>query len=171
MIAVADTSPIRYLVRIGEIDILSRLYAKVVLPGVVLDELQAEDGLRIVREWAVQLPGWVELGAPAKPLIDSIPNLHRGEREAIALAEELRAPLLLIDDRIGVKVALERGLTVTGTLGILVEAAQAGLVEIEPALRKLQETNFRATAGLYERALEMASRDPAIPPRRSRGWV
>ena len=76
MIAVADTSPIRYLVRIGEIDILSRLYAKVVLPGVVLDELQAEDGLRIVREWAVQLPGWVELGAPAKPLIDSIPNLR-----------------------------------------------------------------------------------------------
>lgn len=71
-------------------------------------------------------------------------NLYRGESEAIALAEGLKAPLLLIDDRVGMRVALERGLTITGTLGVLVEAAQAGLVPIDQVLKKLQETNFRA---------------------------
>ncbi len=101
--------------------------------------------------------------------MDDIPNLHRGERAAIALAEELRAPLLLIDDRIGVKVALDRGLTVTGTLGVLVEAAQAGLIPIEPVLEKLRGTNFRATSALYERALEMAHQCPPNLPRRTAG--
>ncbi len=56
MIAVADTSPIRYLVRIGEIGVLPRRYAKVLLPEAVRGELRAEDGLRAVREWANRLP-------------------------------------------------------------------------------------------------------------------
>ncbi len=167
MIVVADTSPIRYLVRIGEIDILTKLYAQVVLPGVVREELLAEDGLVEVREWARQLPAWVQVQTPAKPLGISLPNLHRGESAAIALAEELKAPLLLIDDRIGMKVALERGLTITGTLGVLVEAAQSGFVQIDQVLKKLQGTNFRATPGLYERALVMARTKPPILPRRT----
>ena len=133
MIAVvADTSPIRYLMRIGEIDLLLKLYSQVILPRVVLEELQAEDGLPMVREWAQHLPGWVLVQTPTKPLSVSMPNLHRGESDAIALAEELKAPLLLIDDRVGMRVALERGLTITGTLGVLVEAAQARLV---PSIR------------------------------------
>ena len=166
IVVVADTSPIRYLVRIGEIDLLPKLYAQVILPGVVLEELQAEDGLQMVREWAKQLPSWVLVQAPAKPLVVSMPNLHRGESDAIALTKELKALLLLIDDRVGVKVALEQGLTITGTLGVLVEAAQAGLVPIDQVLKKLQETNFRASPGLYERALELARRQPPVPPRR-----
>lgn len=83
--------------------------------------------------------------------------------QAIALAEELQAALLLM---VGVQVALERGLTTTGTLGVLVEAAQAGLTQIEVVLQKLQEMNFRATPGLYERALEMARLQPPVLPRR-----
>jgi predicted nucleic acid-binding protein len=82
------------------------------------------------------------------------------------LAEELQATLLLIDDRVAAQVALKRGLTITGTLGVLAEAAQGGLTQTEFALRKLQETNFRATPGLYERALEMALRQPPVLPRR-----
>ncbi|MBL8175160.1 MAG: DUF3368 domain-containing protein [Bryobacterales bacterium] len=84
------------------------------------------------------------------------------------MAEELHAALLLIDDRIGAQVALSRGLTITGTFGVLVEAAQGGLIQIEVALRKLQETNFRATPGLYERALEMARLQPPVLPRRTK---
>jgi predicted nucleic acid-binding protein len=166
IVVVADTSPIRYLVRIGEIDLLQKLYGQVTLPEIVLDELQAEDGLPLVRAWAGNLPAWVQVRSPAKPLAMTQLNLHRGESQAIALAEELQAALLLIDDRVGVRAALERGLTITGTLGVLVEAAQAGLIHIEAVLQKLQETNFRATPGLYQRALEMACLEPPVPPRR-----
>lgn len=165
IVVVADTSPVRYLVRIGHIDLLRRLYVQIILPEAVREELLAPDGLPIVREWAKQLPAWVLVRAPAKPLDASPSNLHRGESDAIALAEELKAALLLIDDRIGVKVALVRGLTVTGTLGVLVEAAQAGLIEIDQVLKKLQETNFRASPGLYERALELARQRPPVSRR------
>jgi predicted nucleic acid-binding protein len=83
-------------------------------------------------------------------------RLHRGEIDAIALAEEWRAVLLLMDDAMGVRFALERGLTVAGTRGVLVEAAQNGLVKIEQAVAKLKNTDFRATSGLYERAIQLA---------------
>lgn len=65
-------------------------------------------------------------------------------------------------------MALERGITTTGTLGVLVEAAQAGLIQIETVLRRLRDTNFRATPGLYERALEMAHQRPPVYPRRKK---
>lgn len=167
IVVVADTSPVRYLVAIGQIDLLTKIYGQVILPGAVHDELRAEDGLPVVRAWARRLPLWVLVQSPIRPLAPSLPNLHRGESDAIALAEELGAPLLLIDDRIGVKVALERGLTVTGTLGVLVEAAQADLVEIDHVLAKLKETNFRATPGLFERARELAHMKPPVVPRRT----
>lgn len=168
IVVVADTSPIRYLVAIGEIGLLEQLYEQVVVPSVVLEELQAEDGLPVVRAWAGTPPPWVRVQSPTKPLAVTLSNLHRGESQAIALAEELQAALLLIDDRFGVQVALDRGLTITGTLGVLVEAAQAGLTHIEAVLSKLRQTNFRAKPELYERALEMALQEPAVPPRRKR---
>lgn len=167
IVVVADTSPIRYLVRIGEIDLLHKLYSMVIVPGAVLEELQAEDGLPVVRAWAGALPDWVTVRSPAKPLSVELSNLHRGESQAIAVAEELQAALLLIDDRVGAQVALARRLTITGTLGVLVEAAQQGLTQIEIVLRKLQDTNFRATPGLYERALELAHRQPPLLQRRT----
>jgi len=80
------------------------------------------------------------------------------------LAEELQAALLLIDDRVRAQVALSRGLTITGTLGVLVEAAQGGLIQIEVSLRKLRETNFRATPGLYERVAGDGTSTTSGPP-------
>lgn len=160
IVVVADTSPIRYLVGIGEIGILPQLYGEVTLPLAVLEELQANDGLPVVRNWAAAVPGWIRVQSPANPLAINLSNLHRGESQAIALAEELQASLLLIDERIGARVALERGLTITGTLGILVEAAQVGLTRIEDVICKLRQTNFRATPKLYERAIEMATKHP-----------
>ncbi|MBL8175161.1 MAG: hypothetical protein JNK48_10850 [Bryobacterales bacterium] len=68
IVVVADTSPIRYLVRIGEIALLKKLYGVVIVPAVVLDELQAEDGLPVVRAWAGSLPAWVRVRSPAGSL-------------------------------------------------------------------------------------------------------
>jgi predicted nucleic acid-binding protein len=126
MIVVADTSPVQYLVRIGAIHLLETLYGGITIPDAVLQELQAQDGPLPVRAWSSSLPSWVQVHSVRQPLTYSQSNLHRGEREAIALAEEIHATLLLIDDRAGAQVALNRGLTITGTLGVLVEAAQRG---------------------------------------------
>lgn len=93
-------------------------------------------------------------------------RLHQGEIDAIALAEELKANLVLMDDGVGVRFALARGLTITGTLGVLVEAAQNDIVEIDAVLNKLKSTDFRATPGLYERARNLALAKPPIAPRR-----
>ena len=83
-------------------------------------------------------------------------DIDRGEWEAIELAKEIHANLLLIDDRAGVQTARELGFTVTGTLGVLVEAAASGLIEIEKALEQLGETKFRKTPELFARTAQLA---------------
>ncbi|MBV9035079.1 MAG: DUF3368 domain-containing protein [Acidobacteriaceae bacterium] len=70
-------------------------------------------------------------------------GLGAGEAEAIILAAELDADLLLMDDRRGVAAALRRGLIVTGTMGLLARAAQRGILDLADAFDKLKRTNFR----------------------------
>jgi predicted nucleic acid-binding protein len=90
------------------------------------------------------------------PLDSTLEGLDPGEREAIQLANEEHADLLLMDDRIGVNYARRQGLEVTGTLGILIQAARYGLVDIDVALANLQATDFRCTAQLFQRARDQA---------------
>ncbi len=78
-----------------------------------------------------------------------------GEEEAIALAIELRADLVLMDDEQGVEVAREKGLTVIGTLGILSRAARADLIDLGSAFDKLKRTNFRYRQEVLDRLLDM----------------
>jgi predicted nucleic acid-binding protein len=70
-------------------------------------------------------------------------NLDAGEEDAIALAIELHADLLLMDDREGVIVARRKGIEVTGTLGVLAFAAKRGLLNLVDAFDRLKQTNFR----------------------------
>jgi predicted nucleic acid-binding protein len=69
--------------------------------------------------------------------------LDQGERAAIALAVEINADLLLMDDREGVAVARSKGFSVTGTLGVLNLAARRGLVNLADSFARLKRTNFR----------------------------
>ncbi len=165
MVVVADTSPINYLMETGYIEVLPSLYGQVLLPTSVHEELLDKGSSDIVRKWASALPSWISVQTPAaSPPLPS--GLHRGEMDAIALAEELHAGLILMDDAAGTRYALERGLTITGTLGVLVEAAQNEWLKIDAALSKLKHTDFRATPGLYERARQLAFTKPPVLPRR-----
>lgn len=77
-------------------------------------------------------------------------GLDEGETAAIALAEFLRADLLLIDERDGYRVARRKGLSVTGTLGLLDLAAERGLIDFVQAVTKLEQTTFRRPEALLE---------------------
>jgi predicted nucleic acid-binding protein len=79
--------------------------------------------------------------------------LDRGERDAILVALELKADLLLMDDREGVEEAVRLGLVVTGTLGVLDRAAEKGLVDLADTFRRLRTTNFRVSPALLDRIL------------------
>jgi len=101
-------------------------------------------------------PEWLEiLATPAAgPEDSSLLALDLGERAAIVLAGTMHADLLLIDDRVGAAVAEQRGLAVTGTLGVLDLASRAGLLHLRDAFSRLQKTNFRYPPSLLETLLE-----------------
>src|SRR5579859_5165449 len=122
-VVVADTSPLNYLILIGEVDVLQRLYGDVLVPDVVVQELRDFGAPPQVSRWTAHLPPWIKV-QPAPVSAERLERLDPGERAAILLAEVQTSPvLLLIDDAAGRDEARRRRITVTGTLGILRAAA------------------------------------------------
>jgi predicted nucleic acid-binding protein len=148
MIVVCDTSPVNYLVLIDGIDLLPQLFTTVVLPAGVLAELQHPRTPPRVASWARDLPPWVRVIVPEGPVEDV--GLGRGEAEAIAIATPVHADAVLIDERKATVVARDRGLAVTGTLGVVVLAADSHLVDLEASIRRLLHTNSRASPALID---------------------
>jgi predicted nucleic acid-binding protein len=152
MIVVSDTSPLNYLVLCDAIDVLPRLYGQVYIPQTIANELHHPATPDAVKKWLLASPPWLVIKNPASS--DPTILLHPGETDAILLAQELHAHRLLMDERAGAAVAQSRGLHPIGTLGILVQAAKAGLVDLHKKIELLEHhTNFRMSAELKARAL------------------
>lgn len=151
MLIVADTSPLNYLVLIECVDVLPHLYGRILIPPEVLSELRDAAGLQPVRDWAVAAPAWLEVRAARA--VDTTLPLDPGERAAIALAQELKADRLLIDDRDGRDVAVRLGIPIAGTLAVLRDAAMAGLLDLASAFDRLKRTTFRAPPKLFAEIL------------------
>jgi predicted nucleic acid-binding protein len=123
-VVVADTGPLHYLVWIGQIDLVSKLFEKVFLPTEVRDELSHEEAPEAVPAWIGNPPAWLTvMPAPIAPADPALLRLDDGERAAIALAVSLSVDAILMDDRAGVAAARSMGFPVMGTLGILDAAA------------------------------------------------
>jgi predicted nucleic acid-binding protein len=152
VIVVSDTSPINYLVLIGAIEVLPRLFDKIYVPPQVLDELRRSNAPEVVRHWANAPPDWLQVSTPASTLETSI-RLDPGEAQAIALALELKIEAILIDERKGYRVAKERGLTPVGTLTVLEFAAEQKLLDLAQALSTLRSTTFHITDEYIRAAL------------------
>jgi predicted nucleic acid-binding protein len=142
MIVIADTSPINYLVLIEQIDVLPKLYGTVIIPTAVREELLRPRAPSAVRSWMTTPPDWIEVRSSRATNDAPILKLDAGEREAILLAEELTANYLIIDEFAGRSVAIGRGLPVIGTIGVLRDAARAGLLNIRSVINRLQATSF-----------------------------
>jgi len=87
----------------------------------------------------------------ANEVLSVVEGLDAGERAAIALAERVRADLILIDETEGRAEAVRRNFRVTGTLGVLRAAAEEGLIDVREVVNRLGATNFYADEGLLER--------------------
>jgi predicted nucleic acid-binding protein len=101
-----------------------------------------------VRDWIADPPPWLDVRPTPceKPRAESLTALDPGEVAAISIAVELRADLLLMDDREGVIAARREGFTVTGTLGVLSLAAERHLLNLAEAFERLKRPNFRFRA-------------------------
>ncbi len=147
---VADTGPLHYLVLIEAIDLLPRLFVQVFVPTVVQTELTRRAAPSAVRSWAETPPAWLTvLSAPGGDDL-TLATLDDGERAVIALAASLHSKLILMDDRAGVAKARARGFAVTGTLGLLIRAAQGGLADLASSFDALKRTSFYAQPGLLD---------------------
>ncbi|WP_413176221.1 DUF3368 domain-containing protein [Anabaena azotica] len=148
MIIIADTSPICYLVLIGEIELLPQLFGKILIPTSVYIELTAKGSPPEVQTWINTPPTWLEIRSVTMLDDPQLKHLHPGEKEAILLAEQLQADLIILDEKAARKAAQQKKLKVTGLLGILDVAASQNLVDIPSAILALQKTNFRAASKL-----------------------
>lgn len=156
MLAVADTRRLNYLVWIESVEILPQLYGKVIIPPEVHEELLVADAPDVVRSWAIALPDWIKVQTPDASLLDDPrwQSLHRGERAALARTTSHQPSILLIDDRAGSAIARGLGLSITGTLGVLDEAARRKLISLPSAIHRLEQTSFRYPKAIVAKLLE-----------------
>lgn len=150
MIIVSDTSPLCYLVLIGYTEVLPSLYGIVHTTRTVVEELLDPDAPSSLRRWALTPPAWLHVHPDPPAMGPSWAALDPGERTALGLAEQLRSDVLLVDEAAARALATRLGLRVSGTLGVLCQASQAGLLSLPPALDLLRRTNFRASPQLWK---------------------
>lgn len=154
MIVVSDTSPLCYLLLIERIEILPQLFERVIIPQKVRDELLAPDAPKGVREWISQPPDWLEVQTLTGQFDPALNQLDLGEQEAITLALQLQADLILLDDLAARRIASGLQLEIVGLLGILNSAAENGIIDFPSAIARLQQTSFRASSKLIESLLQ-----------------
>ena len=148
MIVVADTSPLNYLILLGHSEFLPELFGRVLTPEAVLREMQHLDAPPEVSAWAASPPAWLER-MPVKKLDPGLAaELGQGEREAISLALEQQADVLLIDELAGRREAEARHILVAGTLIILLEAGLRGHIDFPAEITRLRQLGFHVSRSL-----------------------
>lgn len=157
MIVISDSSSLIAIGAVGHLDVLRSLYREVVVPQAVWNEVTSPN-----RPGAADIgqAGWIRVVAVSnRAVINQLTRpVGAGEAEAIALAIQLNADVLLIDERRARKVAIELGLPVTGILGVLLEAKSQGLIAaVKPILDQMEATvAFRLKRSLYDATLRAA---------------
>lgn len=142
-VIVSDTSCLILFYKIGELDLLKKLFGKLCITEAVLSEFNQS------------IPDWIEVINPTSNIDKGLGSyLDLGEATSIALASEYDDSLLIIDEVKGRKAARELQILVTGSLGILITAKNKGYIrEVKPLLSKIQNTNFRISDKLVQKVL------------------
>lgn len=152
MPVISDSTPLNILVRIDLIDLLPKLFGKIIIPPAVARELSHPNAPKTCREWIGRPPEWLETVAPCR--VDRAVSPDPGECEAICLAMELKAHMLLVDDKGARQAAKRCGLRITGTVGVIELGALSGYVKLADAIESLTRTDFFISAHLIHKLRE-----------------
>ena len=162
MIVVSNTSPLTNLAAVGQFDLLKHLFGSLHIAEGVWTELNA-DGKCWPGSEEVAAADWIDRHTVRnQDLVTALQrDLQQGEAETIALALELEADLVLLDEKEGRRAAQRQGLRVVGVVGLLIEAKSKGyIVEVRPWLDKLrQEAGFYLSDAIYRYAVDLAGED------------
>lgn len=148
MIVVADSSALISLQKIGHLELLRALFADVVVPAAVSREVSPR----------MSLPPWIQVRTPtARHHLDFPDQFGPGECEAIALAVELHAFRLVVDELAARRFAARLGIGIVGTAGVLgLAKADALIPKLKPALDALRATGFYLSDAIYTSLLSDA---------------
>lgn len=154
---VGDSSPLIALAIIGQLELLPRLYSRVVIPPDVWEEITI-NGAGLPGALAVSRLTWLDIQTPSSELLKPLTILlDRGEAQAIALALSIPESTVLLDDAQARRVAERFGVSRIGTLGILRRAKKAGLVDaIKPYISQLQTNGIYIRQNLIDAVLRDA---------------
>ena len=153
--AVSNTSPLCYLTLIDCVELLPARFTTVSIPPTVDLELRHPGAPPKLAHFIARPPGWLVVERHSSSDIpDHLRRLHPGERDAILLAEQNEADIILLDERAAREVAAGRGLHLAGTLGLLADAADRGEIDLADTFERLMTTNFRASPALLRKILE-----------------
>jgi len=159
MIVVSDTSALSNLALVDQIWLLEAIYQTVIIPDVVAHELAVASNPTIS---AILQLDWIQTQSLTNPQLanqlQQDRGLDAGEANAIALALDLQADDLLIDEQLGRQEAIRLGLSIIGILGILLVAKQRSLIpQVQPVMDALiNQAGFRVSPQLYQRILALA---------------
>jgi predicted nucleic acid-binding protein len=147
---ISDTSCLILLEKIGEIGLLRKLFGQILTTP------------EVAKEFGLPLPNWVSVEDAKDKNYQAIieASVDRGEASAIALAIETEGCLLILDDLKARNFAKQLGITITGTLGIILDAKLSGHIPIvKPILNKIKATNFRLSENLEKFILAKAGEE------------
>ena len=152
---VSNACPLILLSRIDRLDLLPKLFERITVPQNVLEEVTRPEKTKL---HSLASATWVKIQGhnPREPLFLTLRGeVDAGEASAITLASLQKADLLLIDERLGRRAATRLGLTVKGTVGILIAAKRDGLLTaLEPELERLVDAGAWVSPKLIEAALK-----------------
>lgn len=159
MTIASNTSPISNLAKVGQLNLMQQIYGKILIPTAVYEELMdVRAGETVIT--AVQSATWLEIKpVQNQELVNELRNrVNVGEAEAIALAVEVEASRLIIDERLGRQAATDLGLRITGILGVLLIAKRQNLITaVKPIMDDLRtQASFRISSQLYTDVLNAA---------------
>jgi hypothetical protein len=155
-IVVSNNSPLVGLLGVNLLSLLRDLYTEVWIPRKVEKEFLRKDP--VVRREALENAPWIKTVDLTDPRTAAVhAELDDGEAEALALADEYDARLILLDEKRGRQKAKQIGLTAMGIVGVLQEAKEEGLVDvIKPLLMQLQANGIHLSESLINNALQDA---------------
>ena len=152
---VVNTTPLIALAEIGELHLLKDLYGEIYIPDAVFEEIKSEPAyteVRVASEWIKQVSV-----NPAGNTDMLSSRLHTGEVEVIQYARESDADLVILDDQLARRTAKYLGLTITGTLGVIIKAKEKGYVQsVKPIMDKLIQNGLYISPKVQEDVLKLS---------------